>query len=213
MRVPSEWHDFLQNDLNKKQLFQMLLDVWSSDSVASKYEGGKSIIRVVEGVAHEFTTEFTTVSSTVRATQIPSLRSNQNESGTQFVLYLQYAQDKGFESAVIRSPDSDVFFILLHYAKEFTIAIWLDTGRRLINILITQLFSWAFTATLAKTAPVHSRAKVKFDLCRSWRRIPDISMFLLTWDPTGMLMNISKQNWSNSHALCMHILAFPALMR
>ena len=44
------------------------------------------------------------------------------------MLYLQYAESSGFKDAVLRSPDSDIFFILLHYASSFTITIHLDTG-------------------------------------------------------------------------------------
>ena len=116
--------------MNKKQLFDMLLSVWSSDEVASKYEGEKFVVLVVNGVAHKLTSE----SGVVKNTEIHSLRSNQEESGTRFILYLRYAQDQNFDCGVIRSADSDVFFILLHYAKDFTIPIYLDTFRKLIDI-------------------------------------------------------------------------------
>ena len=108
----------------------MLSQVWSSDTATTCYKEGKSIILIVEGVTHELTAS----SETVQVTEIPSLRSNQEESDTRFVLYIKYAQDQGFQSAVVKSPDSDVYFILLHYAKDFSICIYLDTGRRVINI-------------------------------------------------------------------------------
>ena len=45
---------------------------------------------------------------------------------------------EGYQSAIVRSPESDVFFILLYYAHELEITIYLDTGsgkhRRMINI-------------------------------------------------------------------------------
>ena len=46
------------------------------------------------------------------------------------MLYLQYAESSGFKDAVVRSPDTDIFFILLHYASSFTITIHLDTSTR-----------------------------------------------------------------------------------
>ena len=62
----------------------------------------------------------------------------QEETDTRVVLYLQYAESSGFKDAVVRSPDSDIFFILLHYASSFKITIYLDTGTwehcQLINV-------------------------------------------------------------------------------
>ena len=57
------------------------------------------------------------------------------------VLYLQYAPSSGFKDVVVRTPDTDIFVILLHYASSINLHIHLDTGtgknRRLIDI--TQL--------------------------------------------------------------------------
>ena len=58
------------------------------------------------------------------------------------ILYCAYAQKRGYETVRIRSPDSDIFFILLHHVSKFDIKILLDTGsgtgsgnnRKLIDI-------------------------------------------------------------------------------
>ena len=44
------------------------------------------------------------------------------------MLYLNYAVKLGYKSAVARTPDSDIFFILLHYAHSIPLTIYLDTG-------------------------------------------------------------------------------------
>ena len=66
------------------------------------------------------------------------MRSNQEETDTRIILYLHHAENLGFKSAVVRTPDSDIFFILLLHAHDLAITIYLDTGtgkhRRLINI-------------------------------------------------------------------------------
>ena len=66
------------------------------------------------------------------------MRSDQEETDTRVVLYINYAQSKGFKSVVVRTPDTDIFFILLHHAHDLQIAIFIDTGtgkhRRTINI-------------------------------------------------------------------------------
>ena len=46
--------------------------------------------------------------------EIEELKSNQEETDTRVVRYLNYAVKLGYKSAVVRTPDSDIFFILLH---------------------------------------------------------------------------------------------------
>ena len=70
--------------------------------------------------------------------EVHSLRSNQEETDTRVVLYIMYAQDKEFKFVVVRTPDSDIFMILLHHANSLSITIHLDIGvgkhRRLVNM-------------------------------------------------------------------------------
>lgn len=70
--------------------------------------------------------------------EIPSITSNQEETDTRVILYIQYAESLGFPSVVVRTPDSDIFFILLFHASSFNIVIYIDIGmgknRKLINI-------------------------------------------------------------------------------
>ena len=66
------------------------------------------------------------------------MRSDQEETDSRIVLYLPHAENLRFKSAVVHTPDSDIFFILLLHAHDLTITIYLDTGtgkhRKLINI-------------------------------------------------------------------------------
>ena len=74
----------------------------------------------------------------VKVTEIHCLRSDQEETDTRIVIYLHYAEQLGFKSAVICTPDSDIFFILLLHAHELNLTVYLDTRtgkhRQLINI-------------------------------------------------------------------------------
>ena len=71
-------------------------------------------------------------------TEIPEIFSDQEETDTRVILYCAYAQKQGYETVRIRSPDSDIFFILLHHVSKFDIRILFDTGsgnnRKLIDI-------------------------------------------------------------------------------
>ena len=73
----------------------------------------------------------------MQVTDIPCLHSDQEETDTRIVLYLHYAENLGFKSAVVRTPDSEIFFILLLHAHELTLTVYLDTGtakhRKFIN--------------------------------------------------------------------------------
>ena len=66
------------------------------------------------------------------------IRSNQEETDTRVIPYIQYAESLGFPFAVVCTPDSDIFFILLFHAHHFNIIIYLQIGmgnnQRLINM-------------------------------------------------------------------------------
>ena len=70
--------------------------------------------------------------------EIRELRSNQEETDSRVVLYLNHSVDLGFKSAVIRTPDTDIFFILLHHSHSVNLTIYIDIGmgknRRIINV-------------------------------------------------------------------------------
>ena len=64
---------FLQNDVNKKQLFDLLLRVWSSKEAASRLDKSNMAVLIVNGVAHAFTAE----DGNVSVSEIHNFRSNQ----------------------------------------------------------------------------------------------------------------------------------------
>ena len=50
---PKDFKEFLTNDENKRQLCKLILDVWSSSSIAFHFQKCNSIVLVVDGKAHE----------------------------------------------------------------------------------------------------------------------------------------------------------------
>ena len=76
---------------------------------------------------------------TTIAPEVSSWESTQEETDTRVILYIDYAQNNGYRYVRVKSPDSDIFLILLHYADILkNITILFDTGsgnkKRLINI-------------------------------------------------------------------------------
>ena len=130
----ADWKQFLMNDGNKKRLVEILLEVWSSQTFAHKL-GNRILTLICDGKA----TEIKTKEHKVMTTEIPELESNQEETDTRVILYCMYAKKNGYKNIVVRSPDSDIFFILLSYVHELSgVTIFFETGnknkRKLINI-------------------------------------------------------------------------------
>ena len=90
---------------------------------------------ICEGRAYQFTSN----GESTLCQEIASLESTQEETDSRVILYCHYAKEKGFKSVRVRSPDSDIFFILLKHAHELQgIDILFETGKgnkkRLINV-------------------------------------------------------------------------------
>lgn len=131
---PEKWKEFLSNDSNKQQLIKLLIKVWSNDAFAPKLVR-KTVIAVCDEKAYKLRSDD---GISVEMTEVPELQSSQEETDTRVVLYTNYAADKGYDYVTVRSPDSDIFFILLYYAADLKIRILFDTGsgnkRRLLDI-------------------------------------------------------------------------------
>lgn len=136
-RKPRDFKVFLMNDSNKQKLCQLLLEVWSNALSATRLERCRTSILIVDGKAHRLVTEDGAVSDN----EVFELRSDQEETDTRVVLYIRYAQENGFQSVVVRTPDSDIFFILLHHAHDLDITVYIDigTGKHRKLICITEI--------------------------------------------------------------------------
>ena len=115
-------------------MIEVLLAVWSSDSFKENIKD-RVVVLVCEGEACKisFEEEQTTCG------KIASLKSTQEETDTRLLLYCKYGREKGFKYARVQSPDSDIFFILLYYARYLQgINILFETGKgnnkRIINV-------------------------------------------------------------------------------
>ena len=73
------------------------------------------------------------------STFLRSRNSNLNKKKrilTLIVLYICYAQQEGFDSVVVRTPDTDILSILLFHAPDLTITIYIDIGTGAIFLKI-----------------------------------------------------------------------------
>ncbi len=136
-RRPESWTEFLTNEENKRQLINVIEQTWEGDDFHSKLKN-KSVILINAGKASRLSSEN---ESEVSKTEIPCLLSNQEETDTRVVLYSIYAADIGFKEIYVRSPDSDIFFILLRFASTIRATILFDTriGNNLRILDITKI--------------------------------------------------------------------------
>lgn len=111
-----------------------MLKVWNHDSFAEKINQ-RQITLICDGAAYQLKSD----NGHVNSTKIENLKSTQEETDSRVILYAMYGKDNGYDYARIKSPDSDIFFIALHYALQLENAtVLFDTGtgnkKRLIDI-------------------------------------------------------------------------------
>ena len=126
----------MSNDQNKKNILALIRNEWSTDSYAEALINRK-IYFVCDAECTLLTSE-DGISTDARP--IFQLFSSQEETDTIFILHLKYVNETGAERVVVRSTDTDVFLLLLHFSPEFTHIkdVKFDTGvgdkRRWIDI-------------------------------------------------------------------------------
>ena len=169
-RRPPDMKVFLQNSENKCQLNNLLLKVWGSDDAHDVLKN-RNVILIVEGIAYKFTSSDGKVTHEV----LSSLNSNQEETDTRVIIYTEYAANSGFSNVVIRSPDSDIFFILLNFPLQFpSVVIYFDTGNgkhrvrsltsvNLLSISVKDIVEpfWGCIVLRVRTAQVRLKGREK----------------------------------------------------
>ena len=105
------------------QLVQSLLKAWDNDAYAKKLQGRK-VVLICEGDAVCYTSDDGIKTKTIF---LGVLKSTQEETDTRIILYCFYAQGKGYKIVHDRTPDRDIFFILLQYIDRLaglTVRYW-----------------------------------------------------------------------------------------
>ncbi|CAJ1061367.1 hypothetical protein XNOV1_A031607 [Xyrichtys novacula] len=128
---PADWKGFLSNDDNKKSLIHLLLEHWSSTEMLEVIQQ-RSIIFIEAGQAYRIKVEDGVVSKAL----LPDLCSKHEETDVRVIIYINHIQNTlpHIRTVRVRPKDSDIFFILLYYAKTFTVDVIFDMGDKLINI-------------------------------------------------------------------------------
>jgi len=134
-KVPRDWQKFLLNADNKTQLVKLVLGEWKEDTYAESLHD-----RCIFFVSGEHVTQLTSADGVVTSSSIATgLCSTQPEADTRIILHCLHASTNNTETTiVVRSPDTDVFLLLLKYAQGMPNNVLFDTGvankRRLLDI-------------------------------------------------------------------------------
>ncbi len=118
-----DWNGFLSKNENKEQVITLIADKWKHDVHTND---DCPIIFIENGQATHISFDGTEC--------MPHLDSTQEETDTCVILYIQYAQDNGHKFVRVGTKDSDIFFLLLHYGKKFSMNIIFDNGNHLISV-------------------------------------------------------------------------------
>ena len=135
-KIPKDWKGFLSNGQNKMEVMKLVLSEWQKTDYASKLKGR----RIYFTTGHECTCLFSEDGLTVSGDPQPDLHSVQEEADTKIILHCchQVNTHPSSQGIVVRSPDTDVFILLLYHVRNIQHQVFLDIGvgnkRRLLNI-------------------------------------------------------------------------------
>ena len=125
--MPRHWKSFLNCNENKRSLIRFFLKEWESDKYAKKLRN-REVFFVCE---EECTLLYSDSDESTIAVPFPDLNSSQEEADTRIILHYQYAsRQSNCETIVVRSPDSDVFLLLLSFSDTIGNTLIFYTGCR-----------------------------------------------------------------------------------
>jgi hypothetical protein len=136
-KLPRDLKSFMLNVENKRQLIQLILQEWQTDRYAQLLVRHQIFFVCEENCYCLESYDGTTV----QVSSILDLSSTQEEADTRIILHCFYAardMPDNKVSVIVRSPDTDVFILLVAYSTEFRQHLLFDTGtgnkRRMLDV-------------------------------------------------------------------------------
>ena len=116
-KVPRDWKKFSRNEENKRRLCSFLLGEWKKRKYAPKLQG-KHLVFVNE---RECISLKSIDGNNVVAEEVEKLCSSHEEADTRIILHCNDVAANSPESSVllVRSPDIDVFILLLRLCTSY----------------------------------------------------------------------------------------------
>ena len=121
----------------KKEFIQFILREWQSDTYAQVLHN-REVYCASDNVCFFLTS---VDGKATDSRQVSNLSSSQEEADTLIILHVLYASkeaENGDLDIIVRSPDTDVFILLVAFCRKFKHPVYFNTGsgnrRRIIHI-------------------------------------------------------------------------------
>ena len=114
-----QWRSFLSEAQNKTMLIEFITEDWKSNE--SKSMIGQKTLFVICG-------QKCWRIGQMGASLVNDLKSSQEEADTGILLHAKHASDQGYTSVIVVSKDTDVFVLLIAFAKEIPASLYQKRG-------------------------------------------------------------------------------------
>lgn len=122
-KVPRQWKKFLSSGSNKEEIMEFLFRDWKKLHPSLFKE--KEIFVTHRSQCHRF---FVNDENVINNECVDQLECDHEEADTRMALHTKHADESGFGNIVIRSPDTDVFLIMLFVSSFLSSNIFFLTG-------------------------------------------------------------------------------------
>ncbi|MCG7875887.1 MAG: hypothetical protein N0C90_06120 [Candidatus Thiodiazotropha endolucinida] len=131
IRIPANWKQFLGNEENKTSLAEYYCSYMCDNNALLTVD---QTLTSSGGQGEE-----TVYADHTSVSDLPDLRSNQEEADTRIIMHAVEAARKGAETIVVSSPDTDVLVLLLHHRTQIEAeCIYFLTGRAGMHASLTR---------------------------------------------------------------------------
>ena len=114
-----QWRSFLSEAQNKTMLIEFIAEEWKANE--SKTMIGKKALFVTCG-------QKCWCIGKMGVSLVDDLRSSQQEADTQILLHAKHASGQGYTSVIVVSEDTDVFVLLIAFAKGIPASLYQKRG-------------------------------------------------------------------------------------
>ena len=116
-----KWRSFLSEADNKTRLIQFLVSDWKSSSKRELILD-KVLVVTCGTRCWKITSD--------DSSEIVELESSHEEADTRLLLHAKHAADSGYRNIIVVSEDTDVFVLLLSFAKDISAALYQKRGTK-----------------------------------------------------------------------------------
>lgn len=124
--TPTQWKKYLNSGKNKEAFISFLIDCWKD----LKSDDLTGLILYATRGDKCFKISPTSQSTIVETTEVVELECDHEEADTRLLLHAKHASDNDFSVVAIKSPDTDVFLLMVAMKQNFSADLHFITGNQ-----------------------------------------------------------------------------------